>query len=72
MDLDGNALLLSFVIGGAGFVCFSYGKRQGRLPQMIAGLALIVYPYFVPSVLGMLAIAMAIFGLLALAIRMGA
>jgi len=72
MDLDGNTLLLSFAIGGAGFVCVAYGKRQGRLPQMIAGLALIVFPYFVPNLLGMVAIAIAIFGLLALAIRMGA
>lgn len=57
MNLDGNALLASMLIGGVGFVSFAYGKKQRRLPQMLVGLILMGYPYFVDSVAWMLGIA---------------
>ena len=60
MDIDGNALLLSFAIGGVGFVCFGYGKRQGEVFPMVAGLALMIFPYFVSNLLVMGGIALAI------------
>lgn len=47
--MDSSTLLLSLVTGGAGFVRFVYGKRQQRWPHMIAGVAFMVYPYFVSS-----------------------
>jgi hypothetical protein len=72
MSFDGNALLLSLVIGCVGFVCFAYGKRQGRFPQMLAGVTLMVYPYVVSNLIVMGAIAVAVLALLGLAIRMGA
>ncbi len=72
MNLDGNALLLSLVIGSVGFVCFAYGKRQGRVPPMIAGAILLVYPYFVSDLLAMAAVAVAVLALLWTAVRLGA
>lgn len=57
MDFDANSLLASLVIGGIGTVAFIYGKRQSRVPQMVVGLIMVVYPYFVPNVLLMSAIA---------------
>lgn len=75
MDLsldNGNSLLLSLLIGCAGFVCFAYGKRQQRFPQMIAGVVLCVYPYFVPNLMLMAAIAVAVLVLLGVAVRLGA
>ncbi|APR85587.1 Hypothetical protein A7982_10936 [Minicystis rosea] len=60
MSLDGNALLASLLIGSIGFVSFAYGKKQRRLPQMLVGLALMGYPYFVDSVPWMLGIAAAL------------
>jgi hypothetical protein len=57
VNLDGNALLASFLIGLVGSACFVYGKRQGRVPQMLVGVVLVVYPYFVPNIALMLAIA---------------
>ena len=71
LNLDGNALLLSLLIGCVGFVCFAYGKRQGRVPQMLAGIILSVYPYFVSNLMAMTAIAVAILLLLALSLRLG-
>jgi hypothetical protein len=72
LNLDGNSLLLSLAIGCVGFVCFVYGKRQGRFPQMIAGVILSVYPYFVSNLIAMAAIAVAVLVLLGVAVRLGA
>ena len=70
-NLDGNALLLSLLIGCVGFVCFAYGKRQARFPQMLAGIILCIYPYFVSNLMIMGAIAVAVLALLGLAVRLG-
>ena len=49
MSLDPGLLFLSLITSGVGFVLFMYGKKQGRGPQLVAGLVLMVYPYFVSS-----------------------
>ena len=41
---------------GLGFVLFVYGKKQGRPPQLVAGLALMVYPYVATTVTSLTAI----------------
>jgi hypothetical protein len=71
MNLDGNSLLASLFVGLIGTAVFIYGKRQGRLPQMVVGVALVVYPYFVSSVALMAAIAAGLFVALWAAIRLG-
>jgi hypothetical protein len=60
VDLDANALLASLFIGLVGTACFVYGRRQGRLPPMAVGAAMVIYPYFVPNVLAMAAVAVAL------------
>jgi hypothetical protein len=72
MDLDANSLLASMVVSGVGFVFLSYGKKQGRLPQMVAGLVLMIFPYFVSNVALMGGIATGVVLLVWLAIRAGA
>jgi hypothetical protein len=71
MSLDANALLLSLLLGGIGFVALSYGRKQGRPPQIVIGLALMVFPYFVSSVAWMLGIAALLLLLLWLVVRLG-
>ena len=71
MSLDPGALFLSLIVGGIGFVLFVYGRKQERWPQMAAGVVLMVYPYFVNSMLLLVAIAVAICAGLWLAIRAG-
>ena len=71
VDVDANALLASILIGTVGLGVFIYGKRQSRLPQMIAGIALMAYPYFVSNVLLMAGIAMALLAVLWLVVRLG-
>jgi hypothetical protein len=72
MALDANTLLLSLAISSVGFVFFAYGKRQGRFPQMVAGVVLMAFPYFVSNLIAMALISVAIVGLFWLAIRLGA
>jgi hypothetical protein len=47
MDLEPSALLASLVVSSIGFVLFAFGKRAQRIPQIVVGIALIAFPYFV-------------------------
>ncbi len=50
---------------------FIYGKKQLRFPQLIGGIVLMGFPYFVGSPAAMLAIGAAIVGVIWLAVRVG-
>ncbi len=69
--MSGNALLGSVLVGSVGLGLFVYGKRQRRVPHALTGVALMVYPYFVPNLALMLVIAAALLGLLYLASYLG-
>jgi hypothetical protein len=71
MSLDPTLLFLSLIPGGIGFVLFVYGKKQDRSPHLVAGLLLMVYPYFADSVLSLTAIGALIGAGLVVAIRLG-
>jgi hypothetical protein len=68
---DPAVLLLSLATGGVGFVLLVYGKKQGRWPQLVAGLAYMVYPYFVETALTMIIVGVVLGVGLWLAIREG-
>jgi hypothetical protein len=59
MSMDPTWLFLSMIPGGIGFVLFVYGKKQQRYPHLVAGIAMIGYPYFATT-----ATSMAIVGVL--------
>ena len=69
--MDATSLFLSLIPSGIGFAVFVYGKKQQRLPQILGGLALMVYPYFTDSVAALVGVGVAITAGLWLAIRMG-
>lgn len=71
MSLDPTWLFLSLIPGGAGFVLIVYGKKQQRWPQLVAGVALIAYPYFATGLLPLVAIGLAIGAGLWWALRLG-
>lgn len=68
---DTNSLFASFAIGLVGMGLFLYGKKQARAPQLVVGIAMMIYPYFVPGALWMLLVAAALIGLLVLAGKAG-
>jgi hypothetical protein len=69
--VDANGLLASLFISSIGLVTFLYGKKQGRVPQLVIGLVLVVYTYFLSSIAWMFGIAAVLLGLLWLAVRLG-
>jgi hypothetical protein len=71
MDLDGNVLLAQLFVGLIGFALLVYGRKQTRAPQLICGVLLSIFPYFVPGALPVLGIAAVLVGLMALAVRLG-
>jgi hypothetical protein len=71
MSLDPGLLFLSLITSGLGFVLFMYGKKQGRTPQLVAGIVLMVYSYVVPTLLLNVLIGAGIVAAMWLAIRQG-
>ena len=71
MSLDANDIFLSLITGGIGFVLLVYGKKQGRWPHLVAGLALMAYPYLVSGIVADLGVGIAIGVALWLAVRQG-
>jgi len=48
-----------------------YGKRQGRVPPMLVGVVMCIYPYFVQSVAVMGSIAVVLLAALWATARLG-
>jgi multisubunit Na+/H+ antiporter MnhC subunit len=71
MSIDPALLFLSLISGGIGLVLFIYGKKQHRWPQLVAGLALMAYPYVISSVTMTVVVGIAIVLALWLAVRQG-
>ena len=66
-----GSLYASLVVSGIGLVLATYGKKMARLPQLVVGLVMLVYPYFVPRVVPMLIVAGVLLAAMWLAIRRG-
>jgi len=71
MSLDPGLLFLSLITSGIGFVLFIYGKKQQRWPQLLGGIVMMVYPYFVSTLLMNVVLALVIVAAVWLAIRQG-
>lgn len=44
-----SELLWGVLFGSMGLGFFVYGKKQSRIVPLVCGLALMVYPYFMPN-----------------------
>ena len=71
MTFDATWLFLSLIPGGAGFVLLVYGKKEQRWPHLVAGLLLMVYPYFTTGISSLVATGAAIGLLLWYVVRLG-
>jgi len=47
MDLSTGGLLASLLVGLVGTGLLIYGKKTLRIPHLVCGLALSIYPFFV-------------------------
>jgi hypothetical protein len=48
-----------------------YGRKQARWPQLVGGLALMVYPYFTDTIRSLLFVGLALSAAVWLAVRAG-
>jgi branched-subunit amino acid transport protein len=71
MSFDPGALLASLLVSSVGLGVFLYGKKQQRAPQLVAGIVLMVYSYFVGSVLWTIVIGASVLAALWAIVRMG-
>ena len=69
--MDPTWLFLSLIPSGVGFVLLAYGKKEGRWPQLVAGLIFLVYPYFTDSVAALVGVGAALGLALWLGVRSG-
>ena len=63
--------MLSLIPSGVGFVLFVYGKKQVRMPQLVVGLLMMVYPYFTTTVPWLLGVGTLLVAGLWYAIKLG-
>jgi len=71
VDLTAGSLMASLLVSSIGLALFLFGKREVRLPQLVAGLTMMVFPYFVTDPLPMLGIAAALVLALVVVLRAG-
>lgn len=70
-DFDGIGLLVSLLVSAIGFVFFSYGRKMTRPPQVLCGITLMVFPYFVSGPWVIVLIAVVILAVLRAALYLG-
>jgi hypothetical protein len=70
MSFDPESLLASLLVSSIGFVLFRYGRKQSRVPQTLIGISMLVYPYFISSVIWMLAVCALLLALLWLLVHL--
>jgi len=71
VNLSPGWLIASLVISAIGFILLNYGRKFARIPQILVGLAMLIYPYFVPGVLANVLVAAGLCAVLWVAVRLG-
>ena len=64
-------LFLSLALSSVGLGLFLYGKKQARIPQLIGGILLMGYPFFVSNLWLMSGIGVGLLVLVWVAVRLG-
>ena len=54
--MDVGLLLWGLLFSSIGLGFFLYGKKQRCVVPLVCGLALMIYPYFIPNVAALVAI----------------
>ena len=54
--MDVGVLLWGLLFSSIGLGFFLYGKKQRAVVPLVCGLVLMIYPYFIPNVIALVAI----------------
>jgi hypothetical protein len=71
LDLSAGMLIVSIFISLIGMALLLYGRKETRVPHMVAGLILIVFPYFVGKLWIALVITAVVLAALAVVSKLG-
>jgi hypothetical protein len=71
VNLSAGWIVASLIISAIGFILLNYGRKFARIPQILVGLAMLIYPYFVPGVLANVLVAAGLCAVLWIAVRLG-
>jgi hypothetical protein len=71
MNFDMTLLVLSIFPSTVGLALFMYGKKLHRFPQLLCGILLMVYPYFVSTTQGLVGIGLVLCAALYIMIAVG-
>jgi hypothetical protein len=58
--VDVGVLLWGLLFSSIGLGFFLYGRKQRAVVPLVCGLALMIYPYFIPNVIALVAIGVAL------------
>ena len=58
--LDTSSLLWGMLFGSIGLGFLIYGRKQRAVVPLVCGLALMIFPYFVPNTILLIAIGIAL------------
>jgi len=71
MDVSAGPMIASLMVSVVGFAIFWFGRKQRRVPHLVVGILLMVFPYFISSTFLILGIGALLGGGLWLAVRFG-
>jgi hypothetical protein len=71
VSLEPGWIIASLIVSSVGFILLNYGRKFARVPQIVVGLAMLIYPYFVPGVLANMLVAAGLLALLWVAVKLG-
>jgi hypothetical protein len=71
MEFDYLNLFLILFFSAAGMGYFIYGKRQKNASALMAGLLLMIYPYFISGTVGIVGVGLLLMAAPFIAKRMG-
>jgi hypothetical protein len=54
--MNTSQLLWGLLFSSIGFGFFLYGKKQRAVVPLVCGIAMMIYPYFVPNAIALVAI----------------
>ena len=71
VHLQPGPFFASLIVSAIGLVLLHYGRKLARVPHLLVGLAMLIYPYFTPNVLSTVLVAVGLLGALWLVVRLG-
>lgn len=71
MQFTAGWIIASLLVSAIGFILLHYGRKMARIPQLVVGLVMLIYPYFIPGALANALVAVGLLAALWIVVRLG-